>query len=114
MSADDAGFEPCLQQVERARTLHVSGISQAISASARDTVFAAIARARSSGVRVSYDLNFRPRLWSVEAARPVVERTVAGCDIFSAERRRGRAAGRHAHAGQALHGPTVLVHRRCC
>ena len=82
MSADDAGFMPCLEQVAHARTLHVSGISQAISASARDTVFAAIARARSSGVHVSYDLNFRPRLWSVEAARPVVERTVAGCDIF--------------------------------
>lgn len=82
MSADDAGFASCLQQVARARTLHVSGISQAISASACDTVFAAIALARKSGASVSYDLNFRPRLWSVEAARPVVERTVAACDIF--------------------------------
>ena len=82
MAPDDAGFAPCLEQVARARMLHVSGISQAISASARDTVFAAIALARNSGARVSYDLNFRPRLWSVESARPVVERTVAACDIF--------------------------------
>ena len=82
MSADDAAFLPCLQQAARARTLHVSGISQAISASARDTVFAAIALARASGARVSYDLNFRPRLWSADSARPVVERTVAACDIF--------------------------------
>ena len=82
MSADDAAFAPCLQQAARAGTLHVSGISQAISASARDTVFAAIALARKSGARVSYDLNFRPRLWSVDAARPVIERTVALCDIF--------------------------------
>jgi 2-dehydro-3-deoxygluconokinase len=82
MSAGDAAFMPCLQQTTRARTLHVSGISQAISSSARDAVFAAIALARGHGVRVSYDLNFRPRLWSVEAARPVVERTVAMCDIF--------------------------------
>jgi 2-dehydro-3-deoxygluconokinase len=82
MSADDAAFAPCLQQVARARALHVSGISQAISPSARDTVFAAVALARKGGVRVSYDLNFRPRLWGVDAARPVVERTVAMCDLF--------------------------------
>ena len=82
MAASDPDFAPCLQQVERARTLHVSGISQAISDSARATVFAAIERARRHGVRVSYDLNFRPRLWSVETARPVVERTVAACDLF--------------------------------
>jgi 2-dehydro-3-deoxygluconokinase len=82
MAPGDPDFAPSLQRVERARTLHVSGISQAISVSARATVFAAIERARQHGVRVSYDLNFRPRLWSVETARPVVERTVAACDIF--------------------------------
>jgi len=82
MRADDAAFKPCLQQAARAGTLHVSGISQAISASARDTVFAAIELARHSGARISYDVNFRPRLWSVERARPVIERTAALCDIF--------------------------------
>jgi 2-dehydro-3-deoxygluconokinase len=82
MRADDAQFQPCLQQAARAGTLHVSGISQAISASARDTVFAAIELARKAGARVSYDVNFRPRLWSVETARPVIERTAALCDIF--------------------------------
>ena len=82
MAPGDPDFAPCLQPVDRARMLHVSGISQAISDSARATVFAAIERARQHGVRVSYDLNFRPRLWRVETARPVVERTVAACDIF--------------------------------
>lgn len=82
MAPDDATFAPCLQQAGRARTLHVSGISQAISDSACATVFAAIERARAQRARVAYDLNFRPRLWSVEAARPVVERTVALVDLF--------------------------------
>jgi 2-dehydro-3-deoxygluconokinase len=82
MAPDDADFAPCLRTIDHARTLHVSGISQAISAGARETVFAAIDRARRLGARVSYDLNFRPRLWSVAAARPVVERTVALCDLF--------------------------------
>src|SRR5206468_3748179 len=80
MTPDDAAFAPCLQQVARARTLHVTGISQAISAGACATVFAAIERARAAGARVAYDLNFRPKLWSVDAARPVVQRTVAMCD----------------------------------
>ena len=82
MAPDDAAFAPCLRVVERARTLHVSGISQAISASACATVFAAIDQARAQRARVAYDLNFRPRLWSAQAARPVVERTVGLVDIF--------------------------------
>ena len=49
--------------VERARILHVSGISQAISDQACDLVFEAMARARSIGRKVSYDTNLRLRLW---------------------------------------------------
>jgi len=82
MSPDDAAFAPCLRQVARAQALHVSGISQAISASACATVFAAIERARTRRARVVYDLNFRPRLWSADAARPVVQRTVPLADLF--------------------------------
>jgi 2-dehydro-3-deoxygluconokinase len=82
MSIDDAGFAPCLAQVARARTLHLSSISQAISASACATTFAAIASARTAGARIVYDLNFRPCLWSVGAALPVVEKTVGRCDVF--------------------------------
>jgi len=82
MAPDDAAFAPCLRQLARARALHVSGISQAISAGACATVFAAIERARTHGARVVYDLNFRPRLWSADAALPVVRRTVARADIF--------------------------------
>ena len=53
--------------VESARWLHCSGISQAISTSACDAVFEAIARARAAGTRVSYDLNFRASLWPAAA-----------------------------------------------
>jgi 2-dehydro-3-deoxygluconokinase len=45
-------------------------------------VFAAVERARAQGARVAYDLNFRPRLWSAQAARPVVERTASLADVF--------------------------------
>lgn len=62
--------------------LHVSGISQAISASARDCVAHAIVLARAAGARVSYDPNLRLSLWSIELAREVVRATIAQCDEF--------------------------------
>ena len=68
--------------VESARWLHCSGISQAISSSACDTVFEAIDRARAAGTRVSYDLNFRPALWPAERALAMARATLAQCDLF--------------------------------
>ena len=65
-----------------ARFLHVSGISQAISTSACDTVFAAIALARAAGVKVAYDSNLRLQLWPLERARAIIRATLAQCDLF--------------------------------
>lgn len=62
--------------------LHVSGISQAISALAAEAAAHAIAMAKRSGARVSYDTNLRLRLWTKEAARPVIEATAAQADIL--------------------------------
>ena len=60
-----------------AKVLHVSGISQAISASAYEAVAHAVALANESGVRVSYDPNLRLRLWPLERARAVIDATAA-------------------------------------
>ena len=68
--------------IRGARFLHVSGISQAIGASACDTVSAAIALARAAGVRVAYDSNLRLKLWPLDRARAVIRETVARCDVF--------------------------------
>jgi 2-dehydro-3-deoxygluconokinase len=69
--------------VLRAATiLHVSGISQAISATACDAVFAAIAIAEASGARISYDPNLRPKLWPLARARATIMATIAQCDWF--------------------------------
>ena len=55
--------------IRAARMLHVSGISQAISTSACDAVFHAIAVAKAAGVQVSYDTNLRLALWPPAAGR---------------------------------------------
>jgi 2-dehydro-3-deoxygluconokinase len=68
--------------VRAAGILHVSGISLAISASARDTAFAAMGEARSAGRRVSFDPNLRLKLWSLEEARTAIVRAIGACDLF--------------------------------
>ena len=57
--------------------LHLSAISLAISASAREAGFAAIECARNAGVKVSFDTNLRLNLWPLEMAREVTHRAMA-------------------------------------
>jgi 2-dehydro-3-deoxygluconokinase len=64
-----------------ARALHVSGISQAISSSAADAVFAAIDVARAHKVAVSYDTNLRLKLWPLKRATAVIHEAMKSVDI---------------------------------
>lgn len=68
--------------IEGARVLHASGISQAISSSAADTVFEAMRAARAAGTIVSYDTNLRLRLWPLDRARAVIHAAAALADIL--------------------------------
>lgn len=67
--------------VARARLVHLSGITQAISTSACDASFHTMEVARENGTLISYDPNLRPALWPAERARAVVMRSVELCDI---------------------------------
>lgn len=55
--------------LEGARLLHVGGITPALSSSAAETQFQAMQAAKAAGCLVSYDLNFRAALWTLEEAR---------------------------------------------
>lgn len=63
------------------RIVHASGISQAISGTAAVAVATAMNLARAGGSMVSYDTNYRPRLWSAAEAWPVIAACVAAADI---------------------------------
>ena len=65
-----------------ADALHVSAISQAISASARRAVAAAIGHALKAGREVCYDTNLRLKLWPLEEARAVIFATIPGATIL--------------------------------
>ena len=64
------------------RWLHVSGISLAISGSACDAALAAIHHARAAGARISFDLNYRARLWPPARALALARQVLADCDLF--------------------------------
>ncbi|HUB43626.1 MAG TPA: sugar kinase [Acetobacteraceae bacterium] len=66
--------------IATARILFVSGISQGISNSAADAVFAAIELANEHGVKVAYDTNYRPRLWPPARAAAVMHAAIAQAD----------------------------------
>jgi len=76
--------------VARAGVLHVTGITPALSRSARAAVFAAVETAREAGVPVSVDLNYRSALWSAEEAGPVLRDLVRHADVLLATEEEAR------------------------
>ena len=70
-----------VDRIRAAKILHASGISQAISSSAADAVFAAIDIARDANRLVSYDPNLRLKLWPLRRARAIIHEAMRACDI---------------------------------
>lgn len=104
--------------VEDADLLHVSGITAALSASARATLLAAVDRARSAGVPVSFDVNHRASLWSAAEAgafsRDLLERVDL---VFAGEDEATLVVGPHRRAEDAAAelaalGPREVVVKR--
>lgn len=70
-----------LPAIRSARLLHSSGITLAISASSRESAFAAMAAARQAGRLVSFDTNLRLKLWRLAEARAAIGQALRCCDI---------------------------------
>ena len=68
--------------IKSAKILHISAISQAISESACDAVFAAIKIAKDAEVTISYDTNLRLSLWPLDRAMAIIQRTAQLSDII--------------------------------
>lgn len=65
-----------------ARWFHVSGITPALSESAAKVTAEALVAAKKAGLTVSYDLNYRSKLWSAEKARAVQEPLMQHVDVL--------------------------------
>lgn len=64
------------------RLFHVSGITPALSPSAAEATAEAIRAAKDAGCLVSYDLNYRKKLWSPEQARACQEPMMKDVDLL--------------------------------
>jgi 2-dehydro-3-deoxygluconokinase len=65
-----------------ARWFHVSGITPALSESAARVTAESLIAAKKAGLTVSYDLNYRSKLWSPEAAGAVQEPLMQYVDVL--------------------------------
>ncbi len=70
------------QVFEGARWFHTSGITPALSDSAAAVTLEALQAARRAGLTVSYDLNYRGKLWSPEKAQAMQEPMMAYVDVL--------------------------------
>jgi 2-dehydro-3-deoxygluconokinase len=67
----------------RARHLHLTGISPALSGGCRELVFGALRWARANGMSVSFDPNLRPRLWPCpEQMASTLNELASLCDLL--------------------------------
>jgi 2-dehydro-3-deoxygluconokinase len=73
-----------LFQAGRSRLLHVSGITPALSPSAAETTLEAVERAKQAGWKVSFDLNYRAKLWDANSAREWCTKFMEGADVIFA------------------------------
>lgn len=73
-------FDP--EYLEGARFLHLTGITPTLSSSCKEFVRWAADEARGHGVWVSFDVNFRSKLWSSEEARRFIEGILSRVDIL--------------------------------
>lgn len=70
--------------VTRGDIVHLTGITPALSGSARDACFAAVEEAGRRGATVSFDVNFRQKLWTADLARRTLLRLATRSDILFA------------------------------
>lgn len=64
------------------RVLHLTGITAALSDSCYAVVAEAIRRARAAGVTVSFDVNYRAKLWGAAVAGEKLRPLIAEADIL--------------------------------
>jgi 2-dehydro-3-deoxygluconokinase len=103
--------------LDGAALLHVTGITPALSETAKEAVLAAASLARNAGVPVSFDVNHRSSLWREDPA-PLYRELASRADIVFAGEDEGRLLFPDAAAADAIAesiaglGPTQVIIKR--
>jgi len=83
MQPDDFQWE----QLQGVKWLHLTGITPALSQSCLQTVRRAVTEAHKHGTSVSFDLNYRAKLWTPQQAAPILDELAAQASLVIAARR---------------------------
>ncbi|MCH5159908.1 MAG: sugar kinase [Clostridiales bacterium] len=81
LSENDVDFDKLFANVA---LFHVSGISFALSDSSRRLAYRLLEEARRRKVKISFDFNYRAKLWSVDVAREQFVKAASYADILLA------------------------------
>lgn len=98
---DSAGSRLCVDDLDTeliagARVLHITGITPALSATARAVVVASVGIARAHGVPVSLDVNHRSALSTENDATATLLELVPQCEfVFASENEAALIVGTH-------------------
>ncbi len=68
--------------LDGAEILHLTGVTPALSATCREFLPWAAREARKRGVRVSFDVNFRSKLWSAREAATFIDGFLPAVDVL--------------------------------
>ncbi len=68
--------------LQDATWFHLTGITPALSESAKNSCFNALKKAKELGITVSFDPNYRSTLWTKEEAAPVLREMTKYADIL--------------------------------
>lgn len=82
-TADDIDWDYLLDS----RLIHLTGITAALSASCGHMLAEVIKRAKSAQIPISFDVNYRSKLWRVEDAFVTLERLIPEVDILFCSKR---------------------------
>jgi 2-dehydro-3-deoxygluconokinase len=64
------------------RLLHLTGITPALSSSNLEVVRLALSQARSTNIPISFDVNYRSKLWSASEAASTLRHLIAGVNLL--------------------------------
>lgn len=68
------------------RLIHLTGITPALSSGCLEVIKETVRRARERGAALSFDVNYRARLWSAEEAVQTLAPLIEGCDLLFCNR----------------------------
>ena len=77
-----AGELPWAKIFDGCKRYHISGITPALSKTAAEATLESLIAAKKAGCVVSYDLNYRSKLWTKEEARAVQEPLMKHVDLL--------------------------------